>query len=382
MWTQRTRAAGAAALLILTTCLPAAAPAQDAREATAASQPAPAPTAQDARQLQAARQWDAAAAAWESLARLDPQDGEAVFNLGYCLHMAGHIERALDVHRKATEFEAYRGLAFYNAGCAHALLGEHDAAISALTASANAGYRMNNALADPDLNSLHNDLRFHALLNRPAPGILGRVQRLMHDAEAVYDHYAPGIRRNLASAATVAEAQAQDLAQSLMQHERLGPIARRIAGLVRSRSPQESATAETAPRPGAAPSLATARKLQQAEDWPNAAAAYTDVLQRDPQNADAAFGRAYCLHMHGDFTEAIPAHRHAASFPQFTGIALYNLGCAFARTGRPDEAFEALKKSHEAGFDLKRYLSTDTDLDSLRKDDRFDVLLVRVHGGL
>ena len=122
--------------------------------------------------------------------------------------------------------------------------------------------------------------------------------------------------------------------------------------------------------------------MQRAEDWASAVTAYTAVLERQPQNAAAAFGRAYCLHMSGDLAAAIPAHQRAATFPQFKGIALYNLGCAYARTNKPDEAFEALHRSHEAGFDLKRYLETDTDLESLHEDGRFAVLRARINGGL
>ncbi|MFG0244150.1 MAG: TPR end-of-group domain-containing protein [Phycisphaerales bacterium JB054] len=382
MRTRATRAALTAALLISTTTLAPATLAQDARaDAAPALQPAT-PTAQDARQLQAARQWDAAASAWASLARLDPKNGEAVFNLGYCLHMAGHIEQALEVHRRAAEFEQYRGLALYNTACAHALLGEPDAAISALEASADAGYSLSNARSDSDLDTLHNDPRFRALLDRPAPGIRGKFRQLMTDAEAIYTHYAPEIRQNLDSIAEAAEAQAQSLAQSIMQHERLGPIARRLASLVGADRSQPRTAEHPQSQPGTGPSLAAAQSLQQSGNWTKAADAYAAILDREPQHAAAAFGLAYCLHMSGNLAEAIPAHQRAATFPQFEGIALYNLGCAYALTNKPDQAFEALQKSLEAGFDLKRYLTTDTDLKSLHQDGRFAVLLARVNGGL
>lgn len=376
------RLAVAAALLSAGTHLAPPALAQDARTNATVGERATSPTAQDARQLQATRQWDAAASAWATLARLDPQNGEAVFNLGYCLHMAGHIEQALEVHQRAAEFEAYRGLALYNTACALALLDEPDAAISALGASADAGYSLSNARNDSDLDSLHDDPRFRALLDRPAPGIRGKVRQLMTDAEAIYTHYAPGIRQDLDSIAEAAEAQAQGLAQSIMQHERLGPIARRLASLMGADRSQPRTAEQPQSQLGTAPSLATAQSLQQSGDWSKAADAYAAILQREPQNAAAAFGRAYCLHMSGNLAEAIPAHQRAATFPQFKGIALYNLGCAYALTNKPDQAFEALQNSLEAGFDLKRYLTTDTDLKSLHQDGRFAVLLARVNGGL
>ena len=82
--------------------------------------------------------------------------------------------------------------------------------------------------------------------------------------------------------------------------------------------------------------------------------------------------------MRGDYERAIEAHRRAATFEPIKGIALYNLACAYALTGRTDEAFEALKASGDAGFDLAEPMRSDSDLDSLRDDARFEAFLLLV----
>ena len=64
----------------------------------------------------------------------------------------------------------------------------------------------------------------------------------------------------------------------------------------------------------------------------------------------------------------------------YRGIALYNLGCAYALLGKNDAAIDALKGSLEAGFDMSDSLGSDSDLDGLRDDPRFKKLVERVGG--
>ena len=43
--------------------------------------------------------------------------------------------------------------------------------------------------------------------------------------------------------------------------------------------------------------------------------------------------------------------------------------------GRKNEAFRALRESHEAGFDLLENIEDDPDLKSLRGDERYEALM-------
>jgi tetratricopeptide (TPR) repeat protein len=55
-------------------------------------------------------------------------------------------------------------------------------------------------------------------------------------------------------------------------------------------------------------------------------------------------------------------------------IALYNLACAYARTGRIDDAFARLEAAYAAGFADRELLDLDPDLEPLRADPRFAAL--------
>jgi Flp pilus assembly protein TadD len=56
-------------------------------------------------------------------------------------------------------------------------------------------------------------------------------------------------------------------------------------------------------------------------------------------------------------------------------LVWYNLGCSYALTGHPDEAFEALSKAIELGYGDYDWMKTDPDLNKLHSDPRFESLL-------
>ncbi len=127
--------------------------------------------------------------------------------------------------------------------------------------------------------------------------------------------------------------------------------------------------------------LLAASTLSLAQDAPQAfrdeAHAYERQLAEDPTNAQAAFRAAYAWHMAGDYERAIPAHKKAAEFDEFRPTALYNLACAQALTGKPEDAIASLNAAIDAGFDRLELMEEDSDLASLRTRDDFKAILAR-----
>ena len=373
-------------LVVLAAAVPAGA--QDAidRQPARIAEASPTPTAREAMALQGSQQWRAAADAWAAILDADPDNGQATFNLGYCLHLGGRLEEALEMHLRAVRFPEYRGIALYNVACAKALLGEPDAAIEALVASRQAGFDIGAARDDGDFDSMRGDPRLNTLLaDSGRPGLLERARRLAGQAQAMYAAYAPQVRRELEGAVASADQQARVVMAQLMQDPRFAPLASRVLRFVGGQEAVAETPAATVREPATvedAPSLRRAQRLQQSEDWSGAAQEYARLLESDPGQLQALFGHSYCLHMAGEYEAAIEAHQLAAAHPQLEGIALYNLGCAYALTGRPDEAFDALKASHAAGFEIRDHIETDADLKSLREDPRFTQLVVLANGGL
>ena len=56
-------------------------------------------------------------------------------------------------------------------------------------------------------------------------------------------------------------------------------------------------------------------------------------------------------------------------------VVFYNLACSYSLISEQDEAFAALRKAVEHGYDDVQYLNTDPDLRSLRGDPRYGEIL-------
>lgn len=61
--------------------------------------------------------------------------------------------------------------------------------------------------------------------------------------------------------------------------------------------------------------------------------------------------------------------------PRSRGVASYNLGCFYARVGRPAEAVPLLSEGFEHSPDLKEWAQKDPDLDPIRDSPEFKELL-------
>ncbi len=114
--------------------------------------------------------------------------------------------------------------------------------------------------------------------------------------------------------------------------------------------------------------------------WPAAEAAFRARVDANPKDAAAWHKLGYALHVQGKLEAAAEAHARAATFPGQRAGSLYNLACAKALLGEPDQAFEALDGAATAGFHDAATLASDGDLASLRADPRWSALAARVAG--
>jgi len=152
---------------------PVSKPAPAPAPAPAPKAPAPPPVAKPvdpmvaANALYEAGKYAEAVEAFKAITEAHPDNGEAWFKLGYCLHASGRLDEALVAHAKAAEFPQYRPVALYNLGCAHALKGNADAAFEALNKSIDSGFdNLKQLQEDTDLTSLRADPRWAPLVAR------------------------------------------------------------------------------------------------------------------------------------------------------------------------------------------------------------------------
>lgn len=138
--------------------------------ASAVGAQAPAKPADAADAAFQAQNWPKAESLYRAAVKADDNDGQAWYRLGYALHAQKKYAEAIPAHEKAATFPAVALNSAYNAGCAHALTNDKDAAFVWLRKAIDAGFRNTAHLrSDRDLVSLRNDPRFQKLLAELGP---------------------------------------------------------------------------------------------------------------------------------------------------------------------------------------------------------------------
>ena len=122
--------------------------------------------------------------------------------------------------------------------------------------------------------------------------------------------------------------------------------------------------------------LQLAMAKSEAQDWKEAAAAWQRVVEANPVNArfwnsfgDAAYGNK-------DYRRAIQAYEKAMELGGgFPSNAAYNIACCYALIGEKEQAIKWLQKAFDMGFRNLAHSQTDSDLQSLHDDPRFNKIV-------
>lgn len=77
----------------------------------------------------------------------------------------------------------------------------------------------------------------------------------------------------------------------------------------------------------------------------------------------------------GDYKKGLEVDLRLSSLRRDDPVVHYNLACSYSLLGELDRAFAALKKAIELGYDDFEHLKQDPDLENLKKDERFQLIL-------
>ena len=102
------------------------------------------------------------------------------------------------------------------------------------------------------------------------------------------------------------------------------------------------------------------------------------LARRCPQDVDVlkALGDLYTRT--GHYEDGLKTDLELARLRPREPLVWYNLACSYALLGQSDEALVSLERSIGLGYRDAHLIREDRDLDSLRKDQRFDALLQRL----
>ena len=119
----------------------------------------------EAREATEAQNFEKAAEILTKLNEMRPGEALIEFNLGYNLHAAGELDKAIEFHKKTANSDDFKPTALYNLACAYSLKKDSDKAFDYLKESIEAGFRdMNQLTGDPDFNNIKKDARFDEMV--------------------------------------------------------------------------------------------------------------------------------------------------------------------------------------------------------------------------
>jgi tetratricopeptide (TPR) repeat protein len=116
---------------------------------------------------------------------------------------------------------------------------------------------------------------------------------------------------------------------------------------------------------------------QQAETEQNAFELkfFSEVLERYPDYVDALRVFGNLLTRLGHYEDSLEIDRRVVRLRPEDATAHYNLACSYCLLRKHEQTLTSLRKAFELGYDDFSFLRKDRDLESIRQDRRFKVLL-------
>jgi len=99
------------------------------------------------------------------------------------------------------------------------------------------------------------------------------------------------------------------------------------------------------------------------------------ISNRLPDDVEVLQALAELYTKTGRFEEGLKVDLKLAKSLPADQLVWYNLGCSYALTGHRNEAFDALTKAVDLGYDDYDWMKQDSDLMKLHGDPRFESLL-------
>ncbi len=343
-------------------------------------------------------------------------EGGHRFTAGEKAFQQGAYVRAATSYLAAGAIGYRRPESFYRAARALAKAGANDDALNAIGAAVEAGFDQAAVIgSDPFLESLRADPRFLAIITPKPPEVMS----------------VPGVPPPVYSVAGSSHKKSDDLNQSGIEFMRAGQYERAITAFEEEIRASGSSNAmynlacahalrgdkrrafdalETAIENGFDNTqhmtededlrllqgdphfyqLARLTKdlqlfgsgrfgsgMKDEDDWRQALSRFERVTREHPEVGRAWANLGYARLEAGDPKGGATAYQRALDLGYQKSTMMYNVACCAARSGNVDEAFRWLDRADKAGFEVGEYAGSDSDLDALRSDPRYDALLDR-----
>ena len=120
---------------------------------------------------------------------------------------------------------------------------------------------------------------------------------------------------------------------------------------------------------------AAASAAYEAKDWAKAEPLYEKLVKAQPQSFRQWYRLGVCLQALGRHQRALAAFQAAQAKGMPVSIVGYNIAAVYASMGQIDQAMGQLAETVKQGYAQADQMSTDPDLQSIRRDARFATLV-------
>ncbi|HSP33274.1 MAG TPA: M56 family metallopeptidase [Thermoanaerobaculia bacterium] len=343
-----------------------------------------------------------------------PETGQQWYSEGYDLYRHEKFDDAIAAFKQAAAHGYRVDDALYNIACSYALMDDAPNAVNWLRQSVNAGYDDYNHIAnDSDFDAIRTDASFRKLIAAGADQTKGnedRVTATLNRYETLRGLPAADGQEWFSVGFDLLPLRQYDRSIDAFQHavgkgykpatslyniacgySRKGDTSAALNYLNKALnegfdSPDKLAddhdldNVRKDPRFASFQKMANDLRLQSGNfldmvvngnDWPGSLAHFRAMTQNYPNIGRSWFNLGYCALQAGQNAESTQAFQHALGLGYRVPTTTYNIACAYARSGQKNAAITWLQKARVAGFELSKYIDSDTDLISLRSDPRF-----------
>ncbi len=151
-----------------------------------------------------------------------------------------------------------------------------------------------------------------------------------------------------------------------------------VSGIVAATNHRVHGPSQIARKPKMAGELETATGLLGQGKYADAERAFTSWLAKNPEHKRhtwALTNRGYCRLALGRYEEGVADYEKVTKRKDGNfGLAYYNIACGSSRLKQVDKALSSLEKAILAGFDDKKLMKEDPDLENIRSNPRFGAL--------
>jgi len=102
---------------------------------------------------------------------------------------------------------------------------------------------------------------------------------------------------------------------------------------------------------------------------------FEGVLKNKPDYIEAMRALAELYTRTGKHSEGLKLDKRLSELLPRDATVYYNLACSYSLLGDVDSSFESIRKAIELGYNDISYMNNDPDLENLRKDKKFELLV-------